>query len=663
MAHPLRTITLDEWLDAGLSYYQYENDKKRGKLKTLGHGCRNKPVEIIWDSIRPDRQAVLLHLVGDDTNPQGNEVERVLEHDPEAYNFFTTYMRPDGTPLDPEKIKTYYATACVLNAIIKVYDARVAFRARVSQRTTNADLDQIVGNAQAIDRQKWPFDLPESKRVKEKINEYRVKGPACLIKKYDGNQNRRKVHEGIEGLLISIYCMSNLPFGEWVYEDYNAFVEGKKDIIAQDTGEVLSPQDYYDATGYPVYLERSTVRHYFYKNKALVDSLRKNRIDFITQNSPYNQRSRPDYSLSKISMDDRTLPRRTPEGDMVNVYFAVEVLSGAWIGSTHKRGALTVEDVWDCFRDTYRTLNHHNLVWPGECEVEHHLMGSIKDELEMMFMEVTFCAPGLSRSKRAEQGVRAKKYEDEKRHQTGIGRWYGKGPYKTKSANKDPEYKEERLPYTQLIAEDIESINRHNHAMHPDQKRFAGKTRWQVLTENQNPGLAPAQAHLVMRYLGQKTDTSITNNTFLKVQYSNYTIENYGIIKRLKPNNYNVEARWLRNADGSIDEIYLYQDDKYIGKALKEPAYNEAKIERTEKDEEIRAQQARRQAKFHKAIKDEKEKKYRKVAVLPADVNYYHELKPEVLDVTPDTPDTDRAEDPLAGYDPEYWVQKALRDR
>ena len=663
MPHPLRTITLDEWLDAGLSYYQYENDKKRGKLKTLGRAAFGKPVEIIWDSIRADRKAVLRNLVGDDTTPQGNEVEQALEHDTRAYNFFTTYIKPDGSPLDTEKIKTYYATACVLNAIIKVYADREAYRARVGQRTTNADLEKIVITAQAIDRQKWPFDLPVSKRVKDKIKEYKERGYECLIKKYDGNQNRRKVNEGIEGLLISIYCMNNLPFGEWVYEDYNAFIAGKKDIIDQETGEVINPHDYYDATGYPVHLERSTVRHYFYKNKALVDSLRKNRIDFITQNSPYNQRRRPDYSLSKISMDDRTLPRRTEEGDMVNVYFAMDALSGAWVGYTHKRGALTVEDIWECMRNMYATLNHHNMVWPGEVEVEHHLMSSISDELSMMFAHNTFCTPGLSRSKRAEQGVRSKKYEDEKRHQTGVGRWYGKGAYKTKSANKDPEYKEERLPYTQLIAEDIESINRHNHAMHPDQDRFPGKTRLQVLVENQNPHLAPAQAHLIMRYLGQKTDTSITNNTFLKVQYSNYAIEDYNIIKRLKPNNYNVESRWLRDADGGIDEIYLYQDDKYIGKAVKDMAYNEAKIERTEKDEEIRAQQAKRQAKFHKTLQDEKKKKYRKVAVWPANVNYHEELKPEVLDVSPDTPDIVPADDPLANYDPEYWAQKALRDR
>ena len=439
-------------------------------------------------------------------------------------------------------------------------------------------------------------------------------------------------------------------------------MEGKKDIVAQDTGEVINPHDYYDATGYPVHLERSTVRHYFYKNKTLVESMRKNRIDFITQNSPHNSRRRPDYSLSKISMDDRTLPRRTVEGDMVNVYLAIDVLSGAWVGYTHKRGALTLDDVWNCFRNMYTTLQSHSLVWPGEVEVEHHLMSHIADELGLMFAHNTFCTPGLSRGKRAEQGVRAKKYEDEKRHQTGIGRWYGKGPYKTKSANKDPDYKEERLQYAQLIADDIESIKRHNNALHPDQKRFAGKTRWQILVEHQNPQLASPQAHLLMRYLGNPTKTSITNNTFLKVQHSTYAIESYAVIKRLKPNNYEVEARWLRDQDGDIEQVYLYQDDKYIGMAMKEERYNEAKIERTEKDEAVRTRQAIRQATFHKELKDQREKKYRKVAVLPANVNYHETIIPEILDVTPDK-EAEPNDEPLANYDPEYWVQKALNDR
>ena len=660
MAHPLRTITLDEWIDAGLSYKMYENDKQRGKLKTLGRAAYGKPVLIIWDSLTPDRKAMLQHLDSGAT-VRHNEVEQAMEHDTEAYHYYTGYRRADGTPLDPDKIKTYYATACVLNAMIKIYNDRTAIHRRQGKRHRWV-LDDIVGAAMQIDREKWPFDLPASKRVKDKIKEYLEQGYECLIKKYDGNQNRRKVHEGIEGLLISIYCMSNLPFGEWVYEDYNAFVEGKKDIVDQQSGEVLNPADYYDATGYPVYLERSTVRHYFYKNKALVDSLRKNRIDFITQNTPYNQRRRPDYSLSKISMDDRTLPRRTQDGDMVNVYFAMDVLSGAWIGYTHKRGALAVEDVWECFRNMYATLNSHGMVWPGEVEVEHHLMSSISDELSLMFAHNTFCAPGLSRGKRAEQGVRAKKYEDEKRHQTGIGRWYGKGAFKTKSANKDPEYKDERLPFARLIADDIESINRHNNALHPDQKRFGGKTRWQVLAENQNPQLAAAQPHLLMRYLGKSTKTSITNNTYLKVQYATYAIESYAVIKRLKPGNYEVEARWLRDADGGMDEVYLYQDDKYIGMAMKEERYNEAKIERTGKDEEIRTRQAKRQATFHKELKEEREKKYRKVAVFAANTNYHDTLQPEILAVTPDA-QPEPNDEPLANYDPEYWVQKALRDR
>lgn len=661
MAHPLRTITLDEWSDAGLSYYQYENDKKRGQLKTLKHPAPGHPVRIIFDSLREDRKRVLQHLV-EKPCTSTTRVEQFVGHDQKAYHFFSTYTRADGTPLDPEKIKTYYATACVLNSIIKGLNERTAAKARHGKRATGADLEEIVAQAQGLDREKWPFDLPSSKRVKAKLKEYQQKGYECLIKRYEGNQNRRKVHEGIEALLISIYCMNNLPFGEWVYEDYNAFIDGKKDIIDQATGEVLNPADFYDPTGYPVHLERSTVRHYFYKNKALVESLRKNRIDFITQNSPHNSRRRPDYSLSKISMDDRTLPRRTPEGDMVNVYFAMDVLSGAWLGYTHKRGDLTVEDVWDCLRSMYTILGSHNLAWPGEVEVEHHLMSSIKSELEMMFMEATFCTPGLSRSKRAEQGVRAKKYEDEKRHQTGIGRWYLKGPYKTKSPNKDPEYKEERLPFSRLVAEDIESIQRHNNAPHPDQERFPGKTRWQVLIENQNPDLAPAQEHLLMRYLGHKTHTSITNNTFLKVQYSTYAIESLSVIKRLRPNNYEVEARWLRDTDGTIDQVYLYQDDKYIGCALKEERYNEAKVERTEKDEEIRSRQAIRQAKFHKELKEEKERKYRKVSVISSDIDYHETVQPQVLDVTPN-PVPEPEPDALEFYDPEYWVQKALSDR
>jgi len=54
-------ITIDQWEKAGLSYTMYKNDRKRGKLKTLGRSCNGNKVKIIVESIVDDnkREAIL----------------------------------------------------------------------------------------------------------------------------------------------------------------------------------------------------------------------------------------------------------------------------------------------------------------------------------------------------------------------------------------------------------------------------------------------------------------------------------------------------------------------------------------------------------------------------------------------------------------------------
>ncbi len=661
------TITLEQWLNAGLSYELFKSDKKRGYLKTRGRACFSKSVEIIWDSMRERRKKVLREAGYDPNSRVINRFEQHIQHDHAAYAFLSSYIKPDGSTLQPDEIDKYYANACVLNAVISVYNMRVGMRRKCGGNTRDV-LAEIIESVHAMSedaKARWPRRLPKNRRrFKQKLNEYKEKGYEALIPGYLGNQNRRRVNDTIEQLIVSIYCMENAPFGEWVTDYYNAFIGGKMTIPdAEKTGEILNPANFVDKNGKKILLAPSTIRFYLKKNEVLIDSIRNNRIDHITGKSPYNNRKLPDYSCSKVSMDDRTLPRRTLDGQKVNCYFAVDVKSSAWIGYTHVVRPLTVEDVYDTFRNMYNNLLLNGLMWPGEIEVEHFLMESIEDDLNRMFAEVTFCPSGLSRSKRAEHAVRSKKYSDEKRYQTGVGRWYLTPAYKTKSENKDEDYKEERLPAEAIIADDIESINRHNNTLHPDQKKYPGKTRWQVLVENQNPNLAPPQAHLLLRYLGKEAKTSITNSTFVRVLYNKYSIESYDLLKRLKPGNYEVRARYVACEDNEIDEVHLYQDDKYIGKAIKVERYQEAKVERTEKDEQIRLEQDKLQKKFHKMVKDEKASKYKKVAVIePADTNYHEDEEPEVLDVKPDQETDNDTDDLDYGHSIEFYENKAVDD-
>jgi hypothetical protein len=89
-------------------------------------------------------------------------------------------------------------------------------------------------------------------------------------------------------------------------------------------------------------------------------------------------REAPKYSLSKISFDDRDLPRKLKDGSTVFAYYAFDVMSGAVIGAAYSRKKNT--DLFlECLRDMYRNLTKWGLGFPLEAEVEHHFCGQFAD--------------------------------------------------------------------------------------------------------------------------------------------------------------------------------------------------------------------------------------------------------------------------------------------
>lgn len=585
-----------------------------------GPGC---PALLSYDLLRSDIRQKLQEKYGDlHQASKRNKLIELIQPDYKAATFFSEYLFDDGTSIKAERQVEYNNNATILNAVGRFVAEKAAGKRGLGGKATGIwhVVSEAVNN---LDKIKYPHTLPSNAvRLKEKYRNYMQHGYPHLIHKGIGNCNARKMNEAAERLIISIYCKDNLPFGTWVYDTYLQFIYGHTTIIDRETGALFNREDFFDhKRGTYIVISKSTVWNIINNpaNAVIIDRLRNNRIDHITQNTPYSHRKSPQYALSKISMDDRTLSRKTSDGKWLNAYMAFDVMSGVILSCVYSTESPTVEMIWECLREMYRNLNANNLMWPGEVEVENHLMKDMEKELGAMFSYVTFCTPGISRSKRAEHKIRSKKYGDEKMHQVGIGRWYGKGPYKTKSENKDEDYKQPRVAVDILIAEDKESIYRVNHELHEDQKKYPGKTRWQVLLENQNPDLGRPHKYKLFKYLGVKTDTSIRNNDFVQVMYEKYAIDNLSAITRLKPNNYSVHAYYVPDGSGSIGEVFLYQDGNFITRATKIERYNEAKIERTEKDEQIRTQQAKRQSHFFKVEKDGiAEKVTRKLEIVPS---------------------------------------------
>ncbi|MBS4057790.1 MAG: hypothetical protein KGZ82_10780 [Bacteroidales bacterium] len=624
------------------------------------------PALLSWSLLRDDIKARYIDKYGEpDKALRRNLLRDLFTPDAKASTYFAAYELEDGRRL-PAKVQVEYTTnAALLNAISGMV-GKVKGRAKSLGSNARNVWEMAAHAINELDKDEFPHSLPGNPvRLREKLKAYMSHGYDSLIHKGYCNTNSRKVNDQMERLLLSIYCMKNLPFIDWVHDYYLRFVSGQLEVVDSETGQLFDRADFFDNTKDTfISISRATVWNVVNNpaNKVIIDRLRNNRIDHVTRATPFNHRRLPQYSLSKITMDDRTFSRKTIDGKWYNSYVAFDVLSGAILGSTQSVEKPSVGMVWECFRDMYRNLEANNLMWPAEVEVENHLMKDIEEELRAMFAYVTFTAPGLSRSKRAEHLIRGKKYGDEKRHQVGIGRWNGKGAYKTKSEGKDEDYKQPRLSIERLDAEERESISRYNHSLHPNQKMFPGKTRWQVLVENINPDLGRPQRYKLTRYLGLSTQTSLRNNDFVTVQYEKYAIDSYSVLTHLKANNYSVQAYYVPGADGIINEVYLYQGDTFLSRAARVEGYNEAKAERTPADEAVRQSQAVRQARFFKMEREGIEGKIlRNIEIIESSkMASAIEAAVEIAETTRATDNT--LDELMTMYGAEYYKNKALND-
>lgn len=536
--------------------------------------------------------------------------------DAKAREFYTRFRFDNGDALPPEHIQEYTVNASVIEAVMRAMEDATFMRKAMKAGPVNwGELAGAISYYQA----EFGHTLPvSSNRFKKRVNDFKANGYESLISRKFMNQNRRKVTYDIERLLLSIDAQPEQPFNTTVWEQYNLFVQGELELYDPETGEVLNPADFTDKDGNPLVLSPATVANYLNnpKNKALRGKLHMSQWDFNNAYRPYHLRSIGEYSLSKVSLDDRDLPRPMKDGNRVKAYYAYDVVSGAVVGYAYNRYK-TTELFLDCMRNMFQTLDRNGMYIPAELEVEHHLVSDFADGLMQagtVFPLIRWCNPGNSREKRAEHKNREKKYGVEKRTQVGIGRWYAKleanRPKEEKVYDeKNNTYKVKTYSYEELVADDIRAIETFNAQPHPNQKRYPGMSRWDVLCAHQNPNLAPWDKAVLYRFIGQHTETTIRQNTYCTVMYNQYGLPSPEIIEKLEPRNYKVDAYYLPDADGTINEVYIYQNGRYIATCKSVARYNENTAEQTEYDKAAYTEQSKYVAQFDKMMKDGKIKR------------------------------------------------------
>lgn len=608
-------ISRSELIDGGIvGESNYDNWVRRGKVNVAraGKGLGNYAL-IVVDSLPQSAKDRIKEVYPDGPQAQlEGWIKSNYVVDQNATKYFFS-KEECGICLPREKAQEYVTNASVLNTCIKLFEKAHTYRKKIMGDRYDWSM---MAAAIEILRKHFGHTLPASTlRFRKKVNEYKKYGYVSLISGKFGNQCARKVDYKTERLILGIAVLPNKPWNTNVLEMYNAFVTGELDVYDPESGELFNPDDFTNRNGEPKVLSEATITNYLNKpkNKILIDKATMSYTTFMHETMPHMHRHHGEFSLSKVSFDDRDLPRKLKDTRIrPKAYYAYDVTSGCCIGYAYNR-AKNVDLVVDMFRNMFRLLDRQGWGCPAEVEVENHLMSQWRDSFlraGVMFPFVRFCAPMNSQEKHAEQFNGAKKRSVEHHNHVGIGRFFAKSrQYRTESNKVFDEFNntyEEKEYYTwdELIADDMRDICEYNHALHPNQKKYKGMTRWDVLVANINPTLQPLDKATIARYVGEKVNTSIRRNSYCRVAGEDWWLSKTEAIELLTPNDYKVEAYYLTDAEGKITDLFIYQGDMYIDRLENIGTYNTARAEQTEEDERIFTEQRKKISHFNKYVEE-----------------------------------------------------------
>lgn len=608
-------VSYDDLVGGGImSASNYKQMAHRGKLHVVrkAHGLGNCALVAV-DSLPEKYKAEVRKLY-----PEGNRtrliawVQKNYERDTAAYSFFFNSKENTGVELPQEKVLEYTINASVLNCCIRLYDRAAMCQKMFGNRYNWDEMTAVIDTLRDL----YHHTLPASTmRFRKKVAEYKREGYICLVSGKFGNQSARKVDFKTERLILGIAILPNKPFNTSVAEMYNQFVCGELDVWDPETGEMFNPDDFTDKNGEPMALSETTINNYLNspKNRVLIDNAQMSFTTFMHEVMPHVHRHAPEFSFSKISFDDRDLPRKLKDSKQrPKAYYAYDVTSQCVVGYAYNRNKNT-DLVVDCFRSLFMLIEREGWGCPAQVEVENHLMSQWRDSFlkaGVMFPFVRFCAPQNSQEKYAEQMNGAKKKSVEHRNHLGIGRFYAKDRhYRTESKKvfdelNDTYEDQEYYTWEQLIAEDLRDIEQFNQTLHPNQKKYKGMTRWQVLVENMNPTLRPLDRAICARYVGEHVSTSIRRNSYCRVQGKDWWLSEVEVIEKLAPNDFKVEAYYLTNEQGEATDVWIYQNDMMVDKLQDVGTFNTADAEQTDEDRAIFTEQQKKIAHFGKYVRD-----------------------------------------------------------
>lgn len=610
-----------------MSYYDYKYKCKTGKLVRTkeGRGAGNEAFISYYD-LPPDLKAICIKKLGD---PQKvvvvNMLEKYLVPDIEAARFFSSHRKPNGKALAQEAQIEKATSVMILNAIKTVLTSKGAMGKAFGKKRTKL-WEEISTAVNALDSNRWNFNLPGNPRsLRRKYDKYIKKNYWAFIHANEGTQHAKKVTADIESLLVSLYCLPNKPYIAAVADLYLEFLEGDLEVIDIKTGEVFNRFEFYKNDEL-ITVSKKNVWNYIKKprNQLIIKKYRDGAYDFSHKQRPHVNRTAPNYSMSKISLDDSDIMHtKLPDGSKVMAYYAFDVMSTALIGIAHSKEK-THQLFLDCIANMFRFTSSKGLGVPMQMEVEHHLVKDFKDGLMQagnMFPFVRWCNPTNSQEKYAERLIGTKKYGVQKDNNQNVGRHYSRRDSNRITQQKifdaeNDNYKFAKASYKEIVAQDLQEQIEYNNELHPNQKLFKGMSRLEVFLAHVNPELPQLDKAQLAKYIGFSTRTSIRRNQYVVVQYGKYQLENPQVIDRLAPNNLKVDAYYLPNENNEVTEVFIYQNGLYVCQCKPAPTFNRANAEWTDEDAQGYQNATKYISQFDKMVKEDTAMQLNKVTIL-----------------------------------------------
>lgn len=569
-----------------------------------------------------------------------NLLEDWIIPDPKAVSFYAQHRKPNGKSLSFELQREKATNAMILNAIETLLNDTVKCNKAFGKKKTKI-WENISEAVNALNINKWHFNLPGNVRaLQRRYEKYIEVRYMAFIHKGEGSDNARKVTVDLEKLIIALYCLPNKPYASSVHDLYLQFMGGALEVFDIASGEVFTREDYYE-NGVAVEVSESTIWNYINKptNQLIIAKFRNGDYDYSHKVRPHVNRTAPNYSMSKITLDDRDIMHtKLPDGSKVMAYYAFDDMSTAMIGVAHSKSkdhGLFI----GCIRNMFQFISNKGLGVPMQMEVEKHLVSDFSDGLmkaQNIFPFVRWCNATNSQEKYAERLIETKKYGVEKDNNQNVGRHYLRRESNRITRQKifdekNDNYKFAKATYEQIVTNELQEQIEYNNQPHPNQVKFKGMTRLEVFLANVNPDLPKLDTGLLAQYIGNHTETSIRRNQYVRVQYGKYQLPSPKIIQLLAPNNYKVDAYYIPE-NNEVNEVYLYQKGEFICKCLPVPTFNRANAEWTDADKQSYKDAMKYILEFDAMVKNETNEKLQKVSTLKTSPQQTIEVECETVE-------------------------------